>query len=61
MSFNKENRKIRIILKFEPNLDFDKEFVEFVEEVLKWSKERNVENGRKNQLKNKKIYGKKAL
>jgi hypothetical protein len=45
-----KNQKSKIIIKFEPSLAFDEEFLEFVEEVLSWSlkskENKNKEQGR---------------
>ena len=35
----KKNPRIKIV--FEPDSNFDKEFPEFIEEVLNWSKNKN--------------------
>lgn len=43
-----KKRKPKVIIKFEPSSNFDKEFVEFVEEVLAWSK--NKQKSKENDL-----------
>lgn len=44
-------KKSKVILKFEPNLNFKEEFADFVEEVLKWkkAKKRNLRDLQKNK------------
>jgi len=56
-----KDEKPKVTVKFEQSPHFDEEFIEFIEEVLKWTKKKNEENGRKNQLTNQKFYGKRTL
>ena len=44
-----KEEKPKVIIKFEPNPNFEEEFLEFVEEVLSWDRNPNENEKAKNQ------------
>ena len=44
-----KDEKPKVIIKFEPNPNFEEEFLEFVEEVLSWKENSNKNEKAENQ------------
>jgi len=44
-----KDEKPKVIIKFEPNPNFEEEFLEFVEEVLSWKENSNENEKAENQ------------
>jgi len=44
-----KDEKPKVIIKFEPNPNFEEEFLEFVEEVLSWKENSNENKKAENQ------------